>query len=235
MNNTEIRFTGFGGQGIILAAHITGRAVTIYENLNATLTQSYGPESRGGSCSAQLIISDKPIYYPHLTQPDVLVALSPEGYAKYKGEVKPGGAIIVEENILCNTSGQTAKECTLLDKKTIVRLPVKLSARGGCASGAQPTIPGRIISAKGGSASGMTLRSNCQSNVRTLVVPAVRLAEEVGKKVVTNMVVLGFMVAATKVVSKEAMRQAIADSVPPGTQELNLAAFDKGYNHYKQE
>ena len=188
-NNTEIRFTGFGGQGIILAGHIAGRAATIYEKLNATLTQSYGPESRGGSCSAQLIISDKPIYYPHLSRTDLLVALSPESYSKYKDEVKEGGTIIVEENILCGTAGRTIAACTLLDKK---------------------------------------------SKVKILTVPAAKLADEVGKKFVANIVVLGFMTAATGLVGKDAMRQAIADSVPPGTQDLNLAAFDKGYNYYKE-
>jgi 2-oxoglutarate ferredoxin oxidoreductase subunit gamma len=197
---TEIRFVGFGGQGIILAAHITGRAVAIYEKSNATLTQSYGPESRGGSCAAGLIVSDTTINYPHLTRPDVLVALSPEGYSKYKDDVKDNGLIIVEENVLCSSSDQTIAECP----------PERLLSRAGT-----------MLDKK--------------SKIKTLAVPAVRLAEQVGKKFVANIVVLGFLTAATKVVSKEAMRQSIADSVPPGTQELNLAAFDKGYNHYKQE
>lgn len=187
-NKTEIRFTGFGGQGIILAAHITGLAVTIYENLNATLTQSYGPESRGGSCSAQLVISNKPIYYPHLTNPDILVALSPEGYHKYKNDVKAGGAIIIEQNISCVYTETNGADTCVLEEKL--------------------------------------------KDVKVLVIPATRIAEEIGKKVVTNMVVLGFMTAATKVVSKEAMRQAIADSVPSGTQYLNIKAFEQGYNYF---
>lgn len=189
-NKTEIRFVGFGGQGIILAAHITGRAITIYGKSNATLTQSYGPESRGGSCAAQLVISDKPINYPHLTKPDVLVVLSPEGYTKYKDDIKVNGLIIVEETILCSVPGRTVAECTEVDKKP---------------------------------------------KVRTLTVPATRLAEQLGKKFVTNMIVLGFMTAAAKFVTQKAMRQAIADSVPTGTQDLNLAAFDKGYNYYQEE
>ncbi|MGC8873903.1 MAG: 2-oxoacid:acceptor oxidoreductase family protein, partial [Chloroflexia bacterium] len=66
MAQVEIRFSGFGGQGIILAGYIAGKAATLFDRRNATLTQSYGPESRGGACSAELIVSDEPILYPHL-------------------------------------------------------------------------------------------------------------------------------------------------------------------------
>ncbi|MFH1226323.1 MAG: 2-oxoacid:acceptor oxidoreductase family protein [Planctomycetota bacterium] len=234
---TEIRFVGFGGQGIILAAHITGRAITIYEKSNATLTQNYGPESRGGSCAAGLIISDQPINYPHLTKPDVLVVLSPEGYNKYKDDIKNNGLIIVEENIL-----------------PVVSIPEPCSAPRAVEPGrtVAECPPERLINRAG-------TDIDKKPKARTLAVPAARLAREIGKKVVTNMIVLGFMVrvfecnelhptipgsnslrsncqsmtAATKFVSKEAMRQSIATSVPPGTEELNLKAFEMGYSNYK--
>ena len=56
-SKTEIRLAGFGGQGIVLAGHILGKAASLYEKLNAVFTQSYGPEARGGACSADVIIS----------------------------------------------------------------------------------------------------------------------------------------------------------------------------------
>ncbi|MBI4712476.1 MAG: 2-oxoacid:acceptor oxidoreductase family protein [Planctomycetes bacterium] len=170
----EIRFTGFGGQGIILVGHIVGDAATIHENKQATLTQSYGPESRGGACSAQLIISDKPINYPHLTSPDILFAMSPEGYHKYKNEVKPGGIILVEENI-----------------------PVNNPPRG----------------------------------IKLVHIPATRLAEGLGKKIVANMIMLGALAAITKIVGQAALRKAIAASVPRGTDEFNLKAFETGIDY----
>ena len=75
---TEIRIAGFGGQGVILAAAIIGKAAALFQGGYATMTQSFGPEARGGSSSAQVIISSEPILYPYVTQPDVLVVMSQE-------------------------------------------------------------------------------------------------------------------------------------------------------------
>jgi 2-oxoglutarate ferredoxin oxidoreductase subunit gamma len=80
---TEIRIAGFGGQGVILAAIVVGRAAAIEEGAFATMTQSFGPEARGGACSAQVIVSDKPILYPYVTAPDMLVVMSQEAYTKF--------------------------------------------------------------------------------------------------------------------------------------------------------
>ncbi len=66
---TEIRIAGFGGQGVILAAAVIGKAAAIFEGGYATMTQSFGPEARGGSSSAQVILSSEPILYPYVTQP----------------------------------------------------------------------------------------------------------------------------------------------------------------------
>ena len=56
MSRTEIKFAGFGGQGIVLSGFILGRAVSIYEDKQAVLTQSYGPEARGGACAAEIVL-----------------------------------------------------------------------------------------------------------------------------------------------------------------------------------
>ena len=79
----EIRFAGFGGQGIVTMGIILGRAAAIYENLNAVQTQSYGPEARGGASRSEVIISDKPIYYPKVRNPDIFVCMSVEALEKY--------------------------------------------------------------------------------------------------------------------------------------------------------
>jgi len=62
-NLTEIRISGFGGQGVILSAIVIGKAGCIFENGYSTMTQSFGPEARGGACSAQVILSNEPILY----------------------------------------------------------------------------------------------------------------------------------------------------------------------------
>jgi len=100
MRLTEIRVAGFGGQGVILSAVVLGKAASIYENGFATMTQNFGPEARGGACSAQLVISDEPVLYPYVTQPDMMVIMSQEAYNRFAGELKPGGLLIVEEDLV---------------------------------------------------------------------------------------------------------------------------------------
>jgi len=62
----EIKIAGLGGQGVILSGIIVGRAASIYDDQYATMIQSFGPESRGSACSAQLIISKSPVLYPYV-------------------------------------------------------------------------------------------------------------------------------------------------------------------------
>ena len=97
---TQIRIAGFGGQGVILAASVIGKAATLWENLHATMTQNFGPESRGGASSAQLILSDAPVLYPYVTSPDVMVILSQEAYTKFSGELHEGSLLLVEKDLV---------------------------------------------------------------------------------------------------------------------------------------
>ena len=74
----EIRFSGFGGQGIILSAVIVGRAAVMYDGKYAVQTQVYGPEARGGASMSAVIIDDEPILYPKVKTPDIYVIMSEE-------------------------------------------------------------------------------------------------------------------------------------------------------------
>ncbi len=98
MQLTEIRVAGFGGQGVILSAIVIGKAASIYENGFATMTQNFGPEARGGACSAQVILSDNPILYPYVTRPEIMVVMSQEAYNKFAPELKPNGLLLVEQD-----------------------------------------------------------------------------------------------------------------------------------------
>src|SRR5947209_13651888 len=175
MQLTEIRIAGFGGQGVILSAIILGKAASIHQGAFATMTQSFGPEARGGACSAQLIVSDSPVLYPYVTQPDILVVMSQEAYTKFVPELKDGGTLIVEQDLV------------------------------------------RVTDIK--------------PNTRVFSVPATRLAEELGKRMVLNSVMVGFFTAVTHLLDREAVLKAVADSVPASFRELNLKAFDKDF-HY---
>jgi len=170
---SEVRIAGFGGQGVILCASIIGKAASIHEGGYATMTQSFGPEARGGACSAQVIVSDQPVLYPYVTKPDVLVVMSQEAYTKFAPEVKPGGMLLVERDLV-----------RLSEKATLARV---------------------------------------------FSIPATRLAEELGKKMVLNVVMAGFFGAVTGLISADSLRKAVADSVPAAFKDLNLRAFDKGF------
>src|SRR6201982_3139541 len=97
---TELRIAGFGGQGVILSAIVLGKPASIYQGAYATMTQNFGPEARGGACSAQLVISDEPVLYPYVTHPDIMVIMSQQAYNRFAGELKHGGLLIVEEGLV---------------------------------------------------------------------------------------------------------------------------------------
>lgn len=175
MQRTEIRFAGFGGQGVILAGMIIGRAASIFENMQATLIQSFGPEARGGACSAQVVIGPDPIYYPYVDECDVLVLMSQEASNLYAHKVRPDGLILFERD--------------LVDAD---RLPEK---------------------------------------VRRVGVPATRFAEELNRRMILNIVMVGFFTAVSETIGKEAAAKAVKVSVPRGTESLNQRAFEKGYRH----
>ena len=172
---TEIRIAGFGGQGVILSAIVIGKAGCIYQDGYSTMTQSFGPEARGGACSAQVILSDSPVLYPYVTHPDILVVMSQEAYTLFSPQINPTGTLIIEEDL--------------------VRI------------GEMP------------------------SGVRVYAIPATRIAEELGKKMVLNIVMVGFFGAVSQLVEREALRNAVAASVPEAYRELNLKAFDRGYEY----
>lgn len=92
----ELRLSGSGGQGLILAGKILAEAAVIYDGKNATQSQSYGPEARGGSSRSEVIISDEDIDYPKATNIDLLLAFTQEACDKYWCDVKENGIILVD-------------------------------------------------------------------------------------------------------------------------------------------
>ena len=95
---TEIRLAGEGGQGMILAGIILAEAAAIYDGKQATQTQSYGPEARGGASRSEVVISDGEIDHPEVLSADVVVALSQEAYKKFAASIHAGGLLIVDED-----------------------------------------------------------------------------------------------------------------------------------------
>lgn len=174
MYRREIRIAGFGGQGVVLAGSIVGKAAAIHDKAFATLTQSYGPESRGGSCKAEVVISDAPVEYPYVVDPQVQIILSQEAYAEYRRQIPPDALVIIDSDLVA----------------------------------ADPTLKSKVLS-----------------------IPASRMAQDMGRPVVANIIVLGFLAATCNIVSTEALRKAILDSIPPGTESVNMNAFELGYKY----
>jgi 2-oxoglutarate ferredoxin oxidoreductase subunit gamma len=92
----EVRLSGSGGQGLILAGKILAEAAAIYDGKNATQSQSYGPEARGGASRSEVVISDGDIDYPKASNIDFLVAFTQESCDKYCGDVKPGAVLLLD-------------------------------------------------------------------------------------------------------------------------------------------
>lgn len=96
----EIRVAGFGGQGIIRVGLMLATAACIYGDKNAVETQSYGPESRGGACKSEVVISDEEIDFPKVSEPDVLIVMSQEAYNQYVDTLKKGGILLLDSNLV---------------------------------------------------------------------------------------------------------------------------------------
>ncbi len=94
----EIRVAGFGGQGVVTIGRVLGSAFTIYEGINSVNTRSYGPESRGGACRSEVVVSRGEIHYPSVRKADVLVALSQTALDKYIPDLKEDGILLVDPN-----------------------------------------------------------------------------------------------------------------------------------------
>ena len=94
----EIRIAGFGGQGVVTIGRVLGQAFTIHEGVNSVNTRSYGPESRGGACRSEVVISRNEIHYPGVRNADILVALSQTALEAYIDELKDGGILLIDPN-----------------------------------------------------------------------------------------------------------------------------------------
>lgn len=172
----EIRISGFGGQGIVLAGYLLGKALSLYQDLEAVMTQSYGPEARGGASSSNIVVADRSIAYPFVLKADIFVALSQEGYRRYRDETTPEVMVLIDDGLVTPRAGD----------------PV-------------------------------------------LSIPATQLAEGLGRRIVANVVMLGFLCASSDVVKQDALEKAIRTTVKESVIPLNLEALELGYKHAQME
>ena len=171
---TAIRLAGLGGQGVVLAGMILGSAA-VHEGLYAAGSSSYGAQSRGSVCKADLVISSQSIDYPHVELADLFLAMSQEGYDAYASQVAESGKIFYDAIVL----------------------------------------PGLQDSRK----------------VRAFDVTSICMKEMKGKQA-ANIVWIGILAGAIRLVSERSLEQAIREHVPARLLEMNLRALRLGLSIY---
>jgi 2-oxoglutarate ferredoxin oxidoreductase subunit gamma len=169
---TEVRIAGLGGQGVVLAGQILGKAAT-YDGKNAVQTQSYGAEARGSMVKSEVKISNGKIGFPAVTKCDVLIAMSREALDKNLKDLKTGGTLIIDS--------------------TAVKTP-------------EPRVETRIF------------RISATESAKKIF----------GAKVYANMLMLGALAKAARIVSDRSMEKAIRDATEKRTANVNLRAYRKG-------
>lgn len=128
MKPLNIKFCGFGGQGIILSAVILGTAAVIKRNLYAVQTQSYGSEARGGECQSELIISNKPINFPTTEKKDILVAMFQTALEKYLPTLRAKGKLIIDSKLIKKIPPNKAIVYKVPATETAIKLGNRIAA-----------------------------------------------------------------------------------------------------------
>jgi len=167
----KIRFSGFGGQGVIMCGVVFGQAA-MHDGLRSQQTQSYGSASRGGLTHSDVVIQEDEIYDLVNEEIDVLVAMSQMSYDRFLEELAPGGKLFYETDLV---------------------------------------------------------RTDPESAIESHGIKATDIAfMDLGRKVVMNMVMMGFVNEIAGVVSHDSLLGAILSRVPKGTEQLNEKAYREG-------
>jgi 2-oxoglutarate ferredoxin oxidoreductase subunit gamma len=173
MSEIGVRLSGIGGQGVVLASIILGRAASVYDNLYAVQTQTYGSDMRGGDVCTEIIVSEKEIVYPIVNTPDILIAIAQKAFDQHITDLKEGGILITDKDLV--NVGNLTKNVTHYSE---------------------------------------------EFNKKAI--------DDFNEKRVSNMIMLGFVVEKTKLITYEALEKAIADLLSPRIFDLNKKAIDFG-------
>lgn len=173
MSEIGVRLSGIGGQGVVLASIILGRAASVYDNLYAVQTQTYGSDMRGGDVCTEIIVSEEEITYPIVNKPDILIAIAQKAFDQHINDLKEGGILITDKDLV--NAGNLTKNVTHYSE---------------------------------------------EFNKKAI--------DDFKEKRVSNMIMLGFVVKKTKLITYEALEKAIADLLSPRILDMNKKAIDFG-------
>ena len=172
----EIRICGIGGQGVLLAGLILGKAASVYMNYHAVESEAFGPEARGGSVRSEVIISEGKIDYHRSLAVDLLVLMAEKSWDSCFMDFKEDTKV-------------------LLDPDLVTKIPQL----------------GKVYPVR-----------------------AQKIAEDLGNKIVTNIVMVGAITAIFGLLDENAVQKAVLDVVPPAYKDLNLTAFQQGLSEAKK-
>lgn len=171
---TEVIFSGFGGQGVLFAGQMLSYAA-MDAGKEVTWIPSYGPEMRGGTANCTVTVSDEEIGSPMVRNPQAVVAMNLPSLDKYEKLIKPGGLLVLNSSIV--------------EKR--------------------PT----------------------RTDIRVVLIPANELAEELGDKRLSNMILLGALVANLNLLEMSDLEKALEAHLPARHHKLlpaNFKALHKG-------
>ena len=172
----RIVFSGSGGQGVITASIILAEAAVIFEGLNAVQSQSYGPEARGGATRADVIISNRDIRFPKVTQPNILISLTQEAYSKFSASIRPGGLLLTDSHFVKHERKVDARQVSLPMYETVLEKCGKAVVYNICVLGAMLGLT-RLVSTD-------SILKVLEKRVPTELLPLNRTAFEVGLSMV---------------------------------------------------
>lgn len=121
LDRYEIRLSGSGGQGLVLAGIILAEAAGIYGGKNVVQTVSYGPAARGGTSRADVVVSDQEIDYPKAMGVDILLAMTQMASDESTSDLKPAGILVVDSQLV-----------TQVSYPRVVKIPFTQIAREKC-------------------------------------------------------------------------------------------------------
>lgn len=144
MERYRFLMSGSGGQGVISMAILLAEAAVLYEGLNAVQSQSYGPEARGGATRSDVIVSEGRIYFPKVTQPNYLVALTNEAASRYLPLIRPGGLYLYDSDLVQPDARVDARRKGLPMHQAVMDTLGKPQAFNICVLGALAVLTGAV-------------------------------------------------------------------------------------------
>lgn len=250
MADLNIRIAGSGGQGVILCSIILADAALAMGKA-AAQSQSYGPEARGGTCKAEVVISDGPIDFPKVEDSDFLLALTQDALGKYIRQARPGSVVMYDDSLdapasaccvgaapgtqgCCNDSLDAPASACCDDASTSAPQGAGCNAcgsgssddacRDACATDTCDDASSDTAACRDACAS-----ATCSTGCKLIPVPILSVArDKLKKQMVANIVAASVINSYLKIASPEVLEEVTLKNVPKGTEEINRAALHEG-------